>query len=385
MSRPPGIERGVRGASPLVIIGAGLAGLYAARVLRASGMDVVVLEARDRVGGRILTTTDGLDLGPSWFWPHAQPAMGELVAELGVQAFTQHVDGDVLIERSPVEGVQQFAARDFGLDQAPPSMRIVGGTGAVVDALAADLPPTCVIKNARVTTLSLADDHVVVTYTDANDAPCHLHASHVIAAMPPRLLAHVTCSPAQDVTIIRRWLETPTWMAPHAKFVAHYARAFWRDRGLSGFAHSMIGPLSEIHDATTADDAAGAHHAALFGFVGIGAAQRAVLGEASLTRACIAQLVRLFGADAGEPMATYLADWAAEPFTATAADQVASGHPVTSPAAWVSAPWQDRLILAGSETSPSDPGYLAGAVVAARRAVDGVDAWTRAAGWTEPG
>jgi monoamine oxidase len=31
--------------------------------------------------------------------------------------------------------------------------------------------------------------------------------------------------------------------------------------------------------------------------------------------------------------------------------------------------WHERLILAGSETSPSDPGYLAGAVVAAKAAV----------------
>ena len=358
-----------RSTVPVVIVGAGLAGLYAARRLHAAGIECLVLEARDRVGGRIHTTVDGLDLGPSWFWPHAQPAMGELVAELGLKAFTQHVDGDVLIERSPREGVQRFAARDFGLDQAPPSMRLVGGTGAVIDAVLRDLPSSRLIMQAQVTALSLTDAQVVVTYTDATGASCTLSASQVIAALPPRLLAQIACDPVQDAAILQRWRDTPTWMAPHAKFIARYDRALWRDGGLSGFAHSMIGPLSEIHDATTADGTS-----ALFGFVGIDAAQRAVLGDVALTRACIDQLTRLFGADAGRPTATYLADWVTEPFTATTADRVASGHPVPSSAPWVSAPWQDRLILAGSETSPSDPGYLAGAVVAARRAVNAVGA-----------
>lgn len=60
------------GGSPhdVIVIGAGLAGLSAAQRLRAQGRDVVVLEARDRVGGRIWTSTRWadapLDLGASW-------------------------------------------------------------------------------------------------------------------------------------------------------------------------------------------------------------------------------------------------------------------------------------------------------------------------------
>ena len=55
----------------VVIVGAGVAGLAAARELRASGFDdVVLLEARDRIGGRIWTDTIGggiaIDLGASW-------------------------------------------------------------------------------------------------------------------------------------------------------------------------------------------------------------------------------------------------------------------------------------------------------------------------------
>jgi monoamine oxidase len=53
----------------VVVVGAGVAGLTAARALRGSGVDVVVVEARDRVGGRTHTVDVGgvpVDLGAAW-------------------------------------------------------------------------------------------------------------------------------------------------------------------------------------------------------------------------------------------------------------------------------------------------------------------------------
>ena len=49
--------RQARGAAadPVVVVGAGLAGLRAAEVLRIAGAPVVVLEARSRPGGRVIT------------------------------------------------------------------------------------------------------------------------------------------------------------------------------------------------------------------------------------------------------------------------------------------------------------------------------------------
>ena len=356
----------------VAIVGAGLAGLHAARLLRAANVECVLLEARDRLGGRILTADeagrpaeDGFDLGPSWYWPRIQPAIADLVAQLGLPSFGQNSVGDVLFERMSREGPQRY----HGDAQESLSFRLGGGTAALVRALALDLPRERVLLGARVTAMALvgeAGDGVELTLRRADDATDTLVAGQVIAAVPPRLLeAMVAFTPEQDAATARRWRETPTWMAPHAKFFAVYDRPFWREAGLSGTAQSMVGPMPEMHDATTASG-----RPALFGFLGVGADQRAALGEDALTRACVDQLVRLFGADARHPRATLLKDWAADPLTATAADRVATGHPVPDAAPWVTGRWHARLALAGSETSPSEPGYLAGAVIAGARAAD---------------
>lgn len=356
----------------VAIIGGGLAGLHAAELLHRSGTDFVLLEARDRLGGRILSvdadgnaSTDGFDLGPSWFWPRMQPAIAGLIDELGLASFPQTSAGDVLVERMSREGPHRF----HGDAQEPSSFRLVGGTASLVSALARGLPQGAVLCGAHVTALALRDDGVALTITRSGDGGSEvIVADQVIAALPPRLLAgSVAFTPAIDATTLDRWRATPTWMAPHAKFFAMYDRAFWLEAGLSGTAQSMVGPMPEIHDATTASG-----QAALFGFVGVGADQRAALGDDALKAACVAQLVRLFGSDAAQPRATLLMDWAAEPFTSTAADRVAGGHPVSHATPWVTGAWQQRLVLGGSETSAIEPGYLAGAVVASAQAAAAV-------------
>ncbi len=80
----------------VVIVGAGLAGLTAARELQRAGVSVQVLEARDRVGGRVLSRKLGsgsvVELGAQWIGP-GQDHMAALVKELGLTPFPQHNTG----------------------------------------------------------------------------------------------------------------------------------------------------------------------------------------------------------------------------------------------------------------------------------------------------
>jgi monoamine oxidase len=85
----------------LVVIGAGLAGLAAARVASAAGASVVVVEARDRVGGRVLNEQIGggqiVEVGGQWVGP-TQDRLAALAGELGVATFPTYGDGENVIE-----------------------------------------------------------------------------------------------------------------------------------------------------------------------------------------------------------------------------------------------------------------------------------------------
>ena len=85
----------------VVVVGAGLAGLVAAHELVKRGREVVVLEARDRVGGRTLNADLGdgkvTELGGQWLGP-TQDRVAALARELGVGTFPTHSEGENLLD-----------------------------------------------------------------------------------------------------------------------------------------------------------------------------------------------------------------------------------------------------------------------------------------------
>ena len=98
----------------VVVIGAGPAGLMAARTLHAAGRSVAVLEARDRVGGRTWSDhVDGafLEIGGQWVSPDQTALLG-LLDELGKQTYARYRQGDSLY-RTPTGAVVRCSGGAF--------------------------------------------------------------------------------------------------------------------------------------------------------------------------------------------------------------------------------------------------------------------------------
>lgn len=84
----------------VVVVGAGLSGLVAAHRLAAQGRDVCVLEARDRVGGRVVNgaTSDGtvVEMGGQWVGP-TQDRVLDLARRLGLELFPTYNEGENVV------------------------------------------------------------------------------------------------------------------------------------------------------------------------------------------------------------------------------------------------------------------------------------------------
>lgn len=124
----------------VVVVGAGVTGLTAARRLQEAGRTVLVLEARDRVGGRLLTDdVDGvrLEVGGQWVSPD-QTALLAVLDELALATYPRHREGESVY--IGLDGVR----RTFTGDAFPVPDRTaaeVEKITAELDRLAKDMDP----------------------------------------------------------------------------------------------------------------------------------------------------------------------------------------------------------------------------------------------------
>lgn len=335
-----------------LIVGAGLSGLNLAMQLSASDHSFHLIEARQRLGGRILTDNlTGADLGPAWFWP-AHSEVSKLVDQFSLPVIEQYVQG---------QGLFQTAS---GVHKIPPSpaetsFRLQGGMQQLIDALKQSLPNSAITLGAALTNVSKCGDYIEATFAKEGGGQFVQRCNSLVLAIPPRIAAEqITFMPALPSEVSDQWRAVPTWMAGHAKTIMVFEKPIWKTLGFNGFAFSQTGPLMEIHDASTE------HCHALFGFFGWSAMQRQHATENELKTLISAQVNTLYGS---KPTRIIIQDWAKESFTSINADRATPQyHPQYG--RHVNSIWNDRLLLCSTESASLHGGYLEGALISSNHA-----------------
>lgn len=348
----------------VIVIGAGVSGLFAARSLARAGLSVRCFEARERVGGRVHSIEagrTGIDLGATWFWPN-EVLVESVARDLGLAIFPQATEGDALFEPD-ASGVERIEGNPIDV----PSSRFTWGAQSLATRLADELPVGSLSLGDPVKEVHIGDGGVEVEAASGT-----AQAGQVIVAIPPSLAAEaVSFSPALPDALADICARTLVWMGNTVKAVATYDEPFWRRDGLAGSAVSYLGPFREIHDHS---GPAGSP-AALFGFAG--AVNFVGQDSLGMGEAFVAQLVRLFGRAAAHPKSLYLADWSRESVTtpkspSPLASTETYGHPVFQ------VPFLGRLHWASTETAPAFAGHIEGAIEAGMRAARNADRAVRA-------
>lgn len=401
------------GEGTAVVIGAGIAGIAAARDLRSRGWTVTVLEARDRIGGRVWTDASlgfPVDLGGSWIHGDEGNPLTALAREYGARTVEtdddlfavygpdgRPVDDDALeeIEEAFAEAIDDPPERDVPMgdivdelaeDLSPSELRLLRWvaagleveTGADLASLSARHPDPGegfggremfladgygpivagltrgldVRLGHRVARVVHGDDGVRVA-TDRGA----FEADAAVVTLPLGVLQAGSVAFEPALSQRKQRAIAALRMGVLDKVVLVFPRAFWPD-DVDGLGY-VSGEPGEFPEFVNLQRIAG--RPALVALTG-GAFARAVEGrtDEAIRRRLMEILRSIFGARIPDPTGMTVTRWAADPLAGGSYSYVPAG---ASPAdhAVLAEPEGERLVFAGEATSRDHPATVHGA------------------------
>lgn len=400
-----------------IVVGAGLSGLTCARRLVDGGAQILVLEARERVGGRLHSGKVGgavVDLGGQWVTA-GQPRVAALAVEAGVDVEHHDRSGRALLadrggwfaayaQRRAMREIERMmgapeptydqrsladhlgeirnrVAREriglhadlvFAADPAGLSLLYYLATMRATGGFRPESPDEYRFAGgAQLLASRLAErvgDRIrlgepVTAIEQSVDrvavtAASVYEAKRVVLAIPPALVRRIAVDLPRPV---QRYVEASSG-GPVVKCFAAYDRPVWRERGCSGESYHPRGTVR----ATV--EIAGEAHVLLAFVVG----REAARWSSRTPEERRADVTAVFAEVCGEPATPidYLeADWGAESWSAGCVPGLRPG------ALSAGARWREphgRLHIAGTESATKWPGYMEGAIDAGERAASEV-------------
>ena len=339
----------------VIIIGAGLSGLTCGYLLQKKGVHVTLLEANTRIGGRIETrngtTNATIEMGATWF-SKLHPHLFQLLDELELGYFKQHTQGISLFETMSFVPPQKFEISEF----EEPSFRIKGGTQKLIEKLAEKIGWHNIKTETKVIAINEVGNQMEVL--DQNGTV--YIADCVITTLPPNLMVNtISFSPALPENIVNLAKETHTWMGESIKFAVEYTTPFWKENNYSGTLFSQASIITEMYDHSTFDNTG----YALKGFLN---GSTSILSLEERKTKVITQLEKLFGSDAENYITYNEKVWRDEPLTFSNYDHLVMAHENNGHQLFQNSFLNNKLYISGSETALQNPGYMEGAIVAAK-------------------
>lgn len=330
--------------SKYIIIGAGLSGLTTAYQLAKQGEhDIVILEGRDRIGGRI-HTSNGIDLGATWFQNH-HAHLSELMNDLGMEKFDQYTSGKSILVYNSMAPAHHFESDP----NAPSAHRISGGSISLIEALAKPIANK-IRLNTSVVKIDEGTQSITIQTTNGVFV-----SDKVVIALPPQLVTRINFEPPLAKNIISALENTHTWMSNAIKVGLTFKHPFWRDKGFSGTVIGQIGPTIELYDHSNSDDTS----YGLMGFVNEGLRDESAEDRKE-------RILSYLETHLGAPIRNYTTyqekDWSIDDYTSCEKLKSVYISPRYGNPLYKEFYMNHKLLFSGAETSPVHGGYMDGAV-----------------------